>query len=64
MGPVSYTNLDVYKRQAEYLRGQGVETEVVNKLHEGRPNLGDMITNKQIDLIINTPCLLYTSRCV
>ncbi|MFR4436338.1 MAG: ATP-grasp domain-containing protein [Akkermansia muciniphila] len=36
---------------AEYLRGQGVETEVVNKLHEGRPNLGDMITNKQIDLI-------------
>ena len=40
---------------AEYLRGQGVETEVVNKLHEGRPNLGDMITNKQIDLIINTP---------
>ena len=40
---------------AEYLRSQGVETEVVNKLHEGRPNLGDMITNKQIDLIINTP---------
>lgn len=40
---------------AEYLRGQGVETEVVNKLHEGRPNLGDMISNKQIDLIINTP---------
>ncbi|MFR4416337.1 MAG: hypothetical protein ACLT8E_02465 [Akkermansia sp.] len=32
-----------------------METEVVNRLHEGRPNLGDMITNKQIDLIINTP---------
>ncbi len=40
---------------AAFLRGQGVETEVVNKLHEGRPNLGDMITNKKIDLIINTP---------
>lgn len=40
---------------ASFLRGQGVETEVVNKLHEGRPNLGDMITNKKIDLIINTP---------
>lgn len=40
---------------ATFLRGQGVETEVVNKLHEGRPNLGDMITNKKIDLIINTP---------
>lgn len=40
---------------AEVLKENGIETEVALKLHEGRPNLGDMIKNKQIDLIINTP---------
>ncbi len=33
----------------------GIEAEVVNKLGEGRPDIMDLITNKQIDLIINTP---------
>lgn len=27
----------------------------VKKVHEGRPNVVDLIKNKQIDLIINTP---------
>lgn len=40
---------------AAVLKENGIPAEVVLKLHEGRPNLGDMIKNKQIDLIINTP---------
>ena len=27
----------------------------MKKLQEGRPNIGDMIKNKQLDLILNTP---------
>ncbi len=33
----------------------GIPAERVNKLYEGRPNILDMITNGQIDLIINSP---------
>lgn len=39
----------------ELIRGAGIEAERVNKLHEGRPNILDMITNGQIDLIVNSP---------
>lgn len=40
---------------AAALKDMNIPVETALKLHEGRPNLGDMITNKQIDLIINTP---------
>lgn len=40
---------------ADVLKAQDIPVEIALKLHEGRPNLGDMITNKQVDLIINTP---------
>ena len=33
----------------------GIPAERVNKLYEGRPNILDMITNGQIDLIVNSP---------
>ncbi|MCH4153888.1 MAG: carbamoyl-phosphate synthase large subunit [Saccharofermentans sp.] len=33
----------------------GIAAEKVKKLYEGRPNIGDMITNGDIDLVINTP---------
>lgn len=33
----------------------GIPAEKVKKLYEGRPNILDMITNGQIDLIINSP---------
>ena len=33
----------------------GIKAEKVKKLYEGRPNIGDMITNGDIDLVINTP---------
>lgn len=33
----------------------GIEAEFVNKLHEGRPNINDLITNGKIDMIVNSP---------
>ncbi len=33
----------------------GIPAEKVNKLYEGRPNVYDLITNGNIDLIINSP---------
>ena len=40
---------------AEFLRSNGIEVRVVNKVSESRPNILDMIVNKEVDLIINTP---------
>lgn len=40
---------------AQMLNELGIPTTVVRKLNEGRPHLGDMIRNREIDLIINTP---------
>ncbi|MCS7215413.1 MAG: carbamoyl-phosphate synthase large subunit [Thermodesulfovibrio sp.] len=39
---------------AQYLIEQGLNVEVVNKLQEGRPNILDLIKNKQVHFIINT----------
>ena len=39
----------------EIITDAGVETEKVLKLYEGRPNVLDLITNGDIDLIINSP---------
>ena len=39
----------------DYLTNAGVKAEKVKKLYEGRPNVYDMITNGEIDLIINSP---------
>jgi len=33
----------------------GIPSEPINKLHEGRPNITDGIMNKEIQLVINTP---------
>ena len=40
---------------AGYLESQGIPAEVVLKLAEGRPNIGDKIRNNEVQLIINTP---------
>jgi carbamoyl-phosphate synthase large subunit len=37
------------------LAAAGIEVEGVLKMHEGRPNLADAISNGEIHLIINTP---------
>ena len=38
-----------------HLTANGIHSEVVNKLYEGRPNIADAIKNRQLDMIINTP---------
>ena len=40
---------------AAYLNARGLETQVVFKVNEGRPNAVDFIVNGEIDLVINTP---------
>ncbi len=39
----------------EIITNAGIEAELVKKLHEGRPNILDLITNGKIDLMINSP---------
>ena len=40
---------------AAYLRAHGLQVDVVFKINEGRPHVGDQILNRQIHLVINTP---------
>jgi carbamoyl-phosphate synthase large subunit len=37
------------------LKSNGIEVQRVNKVHESRPHIVDMIKNREIDLILNTP---------
>ena len=39
----------------KFLAEAGIASEPVLKLHEGRPNMVDMILNGQVDLVVNTP---------
>ncbi len=39
----------------DFLAEHGIESEFINKVHEGRPNIPDAIKNGVIHLIINTP---------
>ena len=38
-----------------FLEENGIESDVIKKVHEGRPNIVDAITNGVINLVINTP---------
>jgi len=38
-----------------FLKQHGIETELIKKIYEGRPNIVDAIKNKEINLVINTP---------
>ncbi len=38
-----------------FLEDLGIEATEVKKIQEGRPNIGDMIKNKEVSLIINAP---------
>jgi carbamoyl-phosphate synthase large subunit len=40
---------------ANYLRAHGIDAEIVFKVNEGRPHVGDEILNNRIQLVINTP---------
>ncbi len=38
-----------------FLESQGIPSELILKMGEGRPNIADAITNGEIQLVINTP---------
>ncbi len=38
-----------------FLKENGIETQLMLKVHEGRPNVEDAIKNHEIHLIVNTP---------
>jgi carbamoyl-phosphate synthase large subunit len=40
---------------ASFLRAHGLDAEIVFKVNEGRPHVGDEILNNRIQLVINTP---------
>ncbi len=40
---------------ATFLQQHGVDVETVQKMHEGRPNITDLLKNGEIQLVINTP---------
>ncbi|HLW79712.1 MAG TPA: carbamoyl phosphate synthase large subunit, partial [Terriglobia bacterium] len=40
---------------AQAMRKAGLKVETVQKVNEGRPNPVDLIKNKAVDLIVNTP---------
>jgi len=39
----------------QFLASQGIESELILKMHEGRPNIVDALMNGEIQLVINTP---------
>ena len=40
---------------AAYLRSHDLDVEVVFKVNEGRPHVGDRLLNREVDLLISTP---------
>jgi carbamoyl-phosphate synthase large subunit len=40
---------------ANFLRAHGIDADIVFKINEGRPHIGDEILNRKVDLVINTP---------
>jgi len=48
-------NLVATRGTAAYLRAHGVEAEIIFKVNEGRPHVGDELLNRRIALVINTP---------
>ncbi|MCK5655883.1 MAG: ATP-grasp domain-containing protein, partial [Candidatus Aureabacteria bacterium] len=48
-------NIKATRGTHDFLAAQGIKSELINKFHEGRPNIVDAVKNKEIHLIINTP---------
>jgi carbamoyl-phosphate synthase large subunit len=38
-----------------FLKENGIESQLIKKVHEGRPNIVDAIKNGEIHLVVNTP---------
>ncbi len=43
------------KGTSEFLSANGIVSECINKVHEGRPHIVDAIKNGEIQLVVNTP---------
>ncbi|HVR44244.1 MAG TPA: carbamoyl-phosphate synthase large subunit [Thermoanaerobaculia bacterium] len=54
LGELGFT-LIATRGTREFLLENGVEADLVLKVHEGRPNIVDLMINDEIDLVINTP---------
>lgn len=54
-----FTELDfkikATKGTHRFLKENSIASELIKKLHEGRPNITDAIMNQEIQLIVNTP---------
>jgi carbamoyl-phosphate synthase large subunit len=48
-------NIKATEGTYEFLASKGIESQLILKLHEGRPNIIDALKNKEIQLVINTP---------
>jgi len=48
-------NIYATENTNRFLQEKGIESTLIKKLHEGRPNIADAIKNKEIQLVINTP---------
>jgi len=48
-------NIKATEGTHRFLAENGVESEFILKMHEGRPNIVDGIMNGEIQLVINTP---------
>ncbi len=48
-------NIRATRGTHEFLSRNGIKSEIINKQHEGRPNIVDAIKNGEINLVINTP---------
>ena len=54
LGTLGFT-LVATRGTANFLRAHGLDVEIVFKVNEGRPHVGDEILNHHIQLVINTP---------
>ena len=61
--PVSYTHLDVYKRQVQERAMDSMDLEREKGITIKAKNTAILWNGYTIN-IVDTPCLLYTSRCV
>lgn len=50
------------KGTAEVLRKEGLKVVEVKKVYEGRPNIVDLLVNKEVSLVINTASGKNTAR--
>ena len=48
-------NIKATQGTQQFLASQGVKSDLILKMHEGRPNIVDEIKNGEIQLVINTP---------